>query len=196
MVARYSPTIVTALIVHPLRYFFSTNTGEDLVWSKDEKVATIEIGGINDFTKIPLQKNPRILVNRGGYTIGKTGLTDNLATAPSIGSVLGASQRQNLIFIRGEASIIIEARQEGTAELIADMVSHFIVQTRPLIMSTQGFKEFANDIQISETVLDKDDREKFKITMTIPYMHEERWMVNQDAIKLKGILLDLNETIS
>lgn len=128
--------------------------------------------------------------------VSKTGLTDNLSTSESIGDLRGASQRSNLLFVRGQATITIEARQEGTVELIADMVSHFLIWSRPLICSTQGFKEFGLDMQVSEPIVSEEDDTKFTVTITVPYMHEEQWTVNQDAIKLKGFFLNLNQQIS
>jgi len=112
---RFSPLLVSSLIIKPLRYFFSTYTAaEGLVYSKDDNTRTIEVDTENNFNNVKLESNPRILINRGDYNIGKTGLTDNLSYSKSVGATLGASQRTNLVFINGVARITIEARQEGT----------------------------------------------------------------------------------
>jgi len=193
----FSPLVVTKLIVLPLRYFFSTYTGGyDLHWDKDEKKSTIEIGGINDFHKVPLQLLPRILVDRGDYQIIKTGLTDNMAQRfiPAGTTVNNNDDRINMVFIQGQAQIIIEARNKGTCELVTDMVSHFIVWSRPFLCDTQGFKEFGLPMTVTTCSPDKEDTDKFKVIISFPYMMEEEWTVRQEALGLKGFFLSMTAT--
>jgi hypothetical protein len=189
---RFSPLLVSGLIVEPLRYFFANYAKQNLlVWDPDDKIRTIDIGTVNDYNGIKLEDTPRILIDRGTYSIEKTGLTDNLAQSKGVKELFGASQRINMVYIRGVASIIIEARNEGTCELVADMVSHFIIWSRPLLCDTQGFNEFGMPMQVSACQPGKENVEKFQVTISVPYMMEEDWKVNQDALKLKGFFTDL-----
>jgi hypothetical protein len=191
---RFSPLLVTDLIVKPLRYFFTHYAkGANLVWDPDDKVRTIEVGTVNDYHGVKIQAMPRVLVGRSGYVVNKTGLTDNLAQSKSILELKGASDRTNMVTISGSIQIIIEAREEGTCELIADMVSHFLVWTRPLLCDTQGFNELGLPLQVSECTPDKEDTEKFKVMINIPFFMEEDWRVNQEALKLKEFILDMRE---
>jgi hypothetical protein len=136
---------------------------------------------------------PRILVGRGTYNIGKVGLTDNLAESKGIFESFGGSNRINMVQISGTIQIVIEARNEGTCELVTDMVSHFIVWSRPLLCDTQKFNEFGLNMQVSDCQPDKEDTEKFKTVITIPYLTEEHWTVKQDALKLKGFFIELSQ---
>lgn len=189
---RFSPLLVTDLIVKPLRYFFSNYAGQaNLVWDQDERKRTIEVGTMNDYHNIKLEAKPRVLVGRAGYQINKVGLSDNLAESKSIYELKGKSDRTNMVMIQGSVQIVIEAREEGTCELIADMVSHFLVWTRPLLCDTQGFNELGLPMQVSECTPDKEDIEKFKTVITIPFLMEEDWRVNQDALKIKDFILQL-----
>jgi hypothetical protein len=191
---RFSPLLITDLIVKPLRYFFANYTSKsNLLWDDDEKKRTIEVGTINDYHAIKLEAKPRVLVGRASYTINKTGLTDNLAESRSIEELKGVSDRANLVYIQGSIQIIIEAREEGTCELISDMVSHFIVWSRALLCDTQGFNELGMPMQVSECSPDKDSTDKFKVIINFPFMMEENWRVNQDALKIKGFFLELAE---
>jgi len=73
------------------------------------------------------------------------------------------------------------------------MVSHFIVWARPLLCDTQGFKEFGLPMRVGECQSTKENIEKFKVVIEIPYLMEECWQVDQDALKLKGIFADVTQ---
>jgi hypothetical protein len=190
--AKFSPGLITAVIMEPLKYFFSTYAKDyGMVWSEDDKTRSVEIASVNDFHKVKIGALPRLLVSRGGFSIAKTGLSDNLSSSKSIADLKGLSDRQNKVFISGSAAIIIEARNEGTCELLTDMVTHFFVWARPLLCNHMGFKDFGLPMQVSEPEVDKEDTEKFKVTLQFPYEVEEDWRVNLEAIKLKGFFTEL-----
>ncbi len=96
-----------------------------------------------------------------------------------------------MVWVDGAAQIIIETSQEGTCELIVDMVTHFIAGTSPIIANTMGFKEFGLPMSISSCDVDKEDVEKFKVVLTVPYMFEDHWRVTYDALKFKSIYVNL-----
>jgi hypothetical protein len=189
----FSPTLVTQLIILPLRYFFGNYAGADLLWSEDEKKSNIEIGHMNDFNKVAIQQRPRVLIGRGDYSINKTGLTDNFVEtpAPLPNTNVNPTDRINMVFISGNAQITIEARNQGTCELVTDMVSHFITWARPLLCSTQGFKEFGLPMQVSDCLPDIEDTDKFRVVINLPYMIEEKWTVRQDTLSLKSFFLSM-----
>lgn len=189
---RFSPLLVTSLIIKPLKYFFTNYAKQaGLVWDEDAEKRSIDIGTVNDYHSIKLEARPRILVGRSTYQINKTGLTDNMAQSKSVEELKGKSDRINMVYINGTIQIIIEAREEGTCELIADMVSHFLIWSRPLLCDTQGFNELGLPMQVSECAPDKESTEKFKVVINLPFMMEEDWRVNQDALKIKDFYLDL-----
>jgi hypothetical protein len=191
---RFSPLLVTDLIVKPLRYFFTHYAKQaNLIWDENEKKRTIEVATINDFHNVKLEAAPRVLVGRSTYQINKTGLTDNLVESKSIEQLKGKSDRTNMVFIQGSIQIIIEAREEGTCELITDMVSHFIIWSRPLLCDTQGFNELGIPMQVGECTPDKDSSEKFKVVINLPFIMEEDWRVNQDALKIKDFFVEMAE---
>lgn len=145
---------------------------------------------MNDYNQVAIQKNPRILVTRGDYQINKVGITDNLAEAlPS--QLNGSDDRINMVLISGSAQIIIEARNQGTCELLTDIISHLVTWSRPFLCDTQGFKEFGLPMTVSDCTPDQEDKEKFKVVISIPFLMEEKWTVRQEALSLKSFFLSL-----
>lgn len=187
---QFSPLTTSALILGPIRYFFSTYAGpEKLHWSPDPKETEIEIDYYNNLHKVAIQQRPRILVDRGGYIMNKTGVTDSMAQGLSHKESRGLDDRKNFILYQGQATIIVEARQQGVCELITDMVSHFIAWARPMLCDTQGFKELGMPMQVGPCqLLDAaEDDHKFQVAISIPYIKEEHWHVRNDGIILKDI---------
>jgi hypothetical protein len=188
---RFSPLLISNLIIQPIRYFFSYYAGTDFKYDSDEKITKIDIGAVNDFNKIALGIKPRILINRGTFEIRSTGLDDSMAEAKTMNQTKGLVDKKNMVLINGAASIIVEAHNEGSVELLTDMVSHFLIWTKPFICNTQGFKNFATPMTVSEPKVTKEDTEYFQTTITVPYMVEEVWQVKSDALKLKDFFITL-----
>lgn len=188
---RFSPLLISNLLIQPIRYFFSHYAGPDLIYDTEPEKTKIEIGAYNDLHKIAIQQKPRVLVNRGNYDVGKVGLSNDLAQGKTFLQTKGLTDIANMVMINGMASITIEARQEGTVELITDMVSHFLVWTRPFICNTQGFKNFAIPLTVSAPTLGKEDTELFQTSILVPYTIEEHWNVKSDALKLNDFFLTL-----
>lgn len=189
----FSPLLLSSLIVDPLRYFFSQmpRAEEGLFWDPDEKITKIEIGTVNDFHLIPIQSKPRILINRGNYMVEGVGVSDNLAESNGIKMNYGKSERINSCRVNGAVQIIIETGQEGSCELITDMVSHFIAFTRGILTTSQGFLKFGLPMSVSACEPDKEDIEKFKVMLTVPYVYEDHWQVTFDAVKYKSMYLTI-----
>lgn len=190
----FSPILISTLIIEPLRYFFGTyGEGSKLIWDADEKKRTVDIGHMFDFNKIPMEERPRIIVDRGGFRTNKVGITDNLAEQSSLIKTSGLKDRINMQMYSGTANLIIEARQMGTCEMLADMTLHFLAWARPTICSTQGFKEFGGEVLVSPCALtEKENTEKFQIQMQFPWIREEQWRVRDDGIALKNLLLNIS----
>lgn len=189
---RFSPSFIESLLMKPLWYFFANYAGPTLKYDEDEKLSNIDISPISDFYKKPVQQKPRILVDRGPFQIQGSGLTDNMAEGESLYSTKGLNNRKNFVFVNGQAKIIVEARQLGACELVTDMIIHFYVWSRPFICNTQGIKNFGLPMNISQCMSDKEDTEIFRVTIDVPYIFEEAWDVNEDAIKLKNFYMNLS----
>jgi hypothetical protein len=191
---QFSPLVLESLIVEPLRYYFSTNTEQfKLIWDPDEKKRSMDIGAVNDFNKIPMQEKPRVLVDRGAYGANKTGIAHNMMSQKTFGETGGLIDKENLLFVQGTASVIVEARQKGTCETLTELVSRFLVWSSPQICAAAGFKEFAIPIQVSTcTVVNPEqETEIFSTTISVPWMKEDVWRVYTDGILFKSFVLKL-----
>ena len=190
---QFSPLLVASSILEPLRYYFSAYGKSDgFLWDQDEKKRTVEISDMYDFNKIAFQERPRILVNRGNYTINKVGLSDNLAEGIRFSDNKGLKKDTHMLLYTGTASMVIEARNKGTCELLTDMATHFLAWSRGPICDTQGFKNFGDTMSVSacESTQDQDDS-TFQVTVQIPYIKEEHWTMRDDGVLLKGYLLSV-----
>ena len=189
--------LVAPTIIQSLRYFFSENKGTGIYWDEDEKTRTLDIGESYDFNKIGLQQRPRIVVTRGGYSIGKVGVTDNLAQGKSIEETAGLKDYINMVLYQGTVTIMIETRNKGTCELLTDMTSHFIIWSRPVICDVQGWKEFGMPMAVSDISVVSDESpgdSKFQSVISVPWMKEEHWRFKTDGFILKSILTDIRAT--
>jgi hypothetical protein len=195
---QFNNGVIAPLVIQPLRYYFSTYTqSTNLIWNPDEKQRTIDIGESFDFNKVALQEKPRVTVTRGSYSILKTGLTDNLTEAVSMSETGGKKDYTNMVFYQGDATISIEARNKGSCELLADMVSHFIVWTRPVLCDSQGWKEFGLPMRVSDVAMTMEEDSgvpKFQINISIPWMKEEQWSFRTDGIALRSVLASVTPT--
>jgi len=185
----FSPLYITNAIVTPLRYFFNQQAPAKFYYSLDDREqSTLEIGSVNDMFKQVLGVKPRILVDRGGFQIDKTGLTDNMSFSTPLSHATPVKRSTSLVMIRGSAEITIEASTEGTVELLTDIVQHFIIWTRPQICEFLGMKEFGLPMQVSPVQLTNEDREKFAVRISVPYLKEEENLIQENGFKIKDIL--------
>lgn len=189
---QFSTGVIAQLIIEPLRYFFTSyGQSSNLVWNPDEKLRTLDISESFDENKIPLQNKPRIIVSRGGFSVEKTGLTDNLAESRSIGDTLGIKDYTNLLFYSGTAVVTVEARNKGTCELLTDMVLHFLAWSRPIICDSQGFHEFGLPMMVSDCNMQTDEDPelpKYQVQIQVPWRKEELWQHRGDGVTLKKVI--------
>lgn len=185
----FSPALITNNIVDPLRLFFAQYGGTDLTWTSDPKTSKVEVDSINNFHKVAIQAKPRVLISRGSFSIRGSGLADNLAEGDSLEKTKGLRDTLGLVFIDGQAQILIEARQEGTAERLVDMVSHFVVWAREFYCNYKGFKQFAQTISVSPVTPSREDLEIFQCSIGLPWSAEDSWHIRTDGVKIKDILL-------
>jgi hypothetical protein len=192
----YSPLHSVSFIRDMLRQMFLEYGGEEFCWSEDERESKIRIGTVNDFTTDSrVQQTPRILIQRGACGVSSQFLGDNLESTLNGGINRGGHSvfRQD---VNGSINIIIEALHEGTCEEIAEYVRRFICWSKPFIESTFGFQAFGKQVQVSACEADQEDTEKFKISISIPFIIEDRWKLEGQLTRLNHIFHTLTQTLS
>lgn len=191
----FSIGAVAQAIIVPLRYYFSVySTPANFVWNADEKLSTISIFESQDLNRVPLGDKPRIVVTRGGFSVAGTGLSNNLSDGASAFQYKGNQHNSNMVMYQGQATILVEARNKGACELLADMVTHFVGWTQPLLCDTQGWKQFGLPMQVSDCniLMDEDPNVvKFQVAIACPWLKEERWLTRTDGPELKKLLIEV-----
>lgn len=188
----FSPLYITNAIVTPLRYFFHKMAPAKFKYLLDDREnSDIQIDSVNNLFQQVMGVKPRILIDRGSFIVDRTGLTDNMSYSTPLSNKTPVKQTRSLVLIRGSAEIIIEASTEGTVELLTDIVQHFIVWTRPQICEFLGMKEFGLPLQVSSVQPTSEDREKFAVRISVPYIKEEENFIQENGFKIKDILTDM-----
>ncbi len=190
--SRITPIQVGRLILEPIRYFFANrNPDGEMWWDADPKKTKIDISMVNDATKELPDHGMQILVDRGAFRVSKTGISDNMMDGKPMNETKGLQERRNLLFAQGSATVIIKARSEGTVEILTDMVFHILQWSRPHIADIQGFKDFGLPMDVSSPRPVKPDVECFEVQISVPYMIEDAWQTNNDALKLRDLFLSI-----
>lgn len=188
----YSPLYVTTFIRDLLRELFKEYGGEQYSWDSDPKKSKITIGTVNDnHSNARTQQFPRILVQRGPLQCNSQFLSNNLRIRESGGISRGGKDihRQD---IHGSMLIIVEARNEGSCELVGDLVRQFIAWSKLFIETTFGFQAFARQLSVGTCDMDREDTEKFKININIPYTVEDGWEIEGNLTRLNHIFSSLS----
>jgi hypothetical protein len=188
----FSVGAIAQAIIVPLRYYFSTySSAANFIWNEDEKLRTMDIFESQDLTRIALGEKPRVVVTRGSFGVSGTGLSNNLSGGVSFGAQKGNRSDTNMVMYQGQAQVLIEARTKGACELLADMVTHFVGWTQPLLCDTQGWKQFGLPMQVSDCMIvagEEPNVVKFQVQINLPWLKEERWLTRTDAPELKKLL--------
>ena len=187
----YSSLYLVTFIRDLFRSMYFEYGGSEFAWNKDPRKSKILIGTVSDIhTNERVQMFPRILIQRGTSVCTDQFLANNLESRIDGGVAKGGSDvyRQD---INGSVNIIIEARHEGTCEELGEFLRRFICWSKPFIESTFHFQAFGKTVQISTCEMDREDTEKFKININIPYIVEDRWTKSGDLIRLNHIFNEM-----
>lgn len=190
----YNSLHVVTFIRDLLREMFFEYGGDYHSWNSDERLSKIRIGTVNDHNQDgSIQQMPRIMVHRGPSNISSQFLNNNLEATWGGGLPRGGhnSYRQD---INGSIDLLIEATNEGTCEVLAEFTRKFLCWSKPFIESKFGFQAFGRQIMISTCDQDEEDIEKFKISISIPFIVEDRWKLEGNLTRLNHIFHKLTPT--
>lgn len=191
----YNPLYLVSYIRDMFQAMFFEYGGSKYAWDPDPKASKIRVGTVNDVhDDARTQMSPRILVQRGGCQMGSQFINNNHQNTIGGGLQRPGGQEEYRQDIQGVINIIIETRQEGSCEEVAEIVRKFLCWCKPYIESQFGFQAFGKQINVSECNMDTEDTEKFKINISIPYIVEDRWRITGNLTRLNHIFQELNQT--
>lgn len=192
MAINFTPLAVVSMFRDSLRVWFRQNGGPDFAWDPDVKKNQIWIGTVNDYnSNEAYQKMPRILCQRGSYQQAVQFINNSEEI------VSGTTQqptKHSRMDINGTIQVIVESDNEGTCEALAEAVRRFTTRNRPMFEEQFSFQRFGWQISVSECQADREDKEKFKIQVQMPYIVEDRWNYTPDSVLLKQIVGDVRVT--
>lgn len=192
----FNPLKASRAVLIPIRALFTYYAPDHLKYNNDVSETKILIDTANNFHGTRVETQPRILVNRGPYMIASRSIDEDLALSKNMFDTKGLVDRQNLSFIQGQATITIEARDEGVCELIANMISSYLHMASHLIAREYGFTSFARPMNVGSCApfQDAEQDTSFRVVITLPYETQDMWRIKQDSIKIKEIDLQVSES--
>lgn len=191
--AKFHPLLITRTLIRVLQFCFGQMPNPDYKWDPDPVKSALDIRVVNDKdeqTNDSIQKRPRIIVSRGSYQISESGLGQSMTDADPVQVAKGAGQSKHMHVINGSFSVIVEANNEGTVEMLTDMVATFLTWSSVHICNTFGFNKFALPLFVGEPAMDKEDVEKFKVVINGNYLAESHYKINRDAHLLSAMNLE------
>jgi len=187
----FSPLLLYYLIRQPLVYFFSNYSPASIKFDEDETKTDLLITSKDNYYEIKDQVKPRILIDRGAYSIEPMGLDNSSYQSGGPYANKGSDNGTYIQQISGTSFILIESRNSGTCELLTDIVTHFLSWSGPLLCVSQGFKKFGVPLQVSSCSPAKEDTGLFQVTISIPWITEELWVYSEAGVKLKAFFATL-----
>ena len=185
----YSPLYTVTFIRDLLRQMFFEYGGEDYTWSEDSRESKLMIETVNNTnSKARVQQFPRILIQRGPTFLQSQFINNNLQKTEggTVGVAVGDTERYRQD-VTGSLNILIEARNEGACEELGEFIRKFLCWSKPFIETRFGFQAFGKQIQLSQCDMDREDTEKFKININVPYIIEDTWQKNGNLVRLNHV---------
>lgn len=190
----FNAPMVASCLRDTLRFLFELSAPDRLKYNSEPKDSKIAINlSFDHHPDSDLEKRPNITVNRGGYSSRPVGVTDSMVEGyrdPKTGQL---TKKSYLNLIEGQVVLRVTAWEMGVCEELAFLAQTYIMWSRPYITNSLGFKNIAAPIMVSPVAMDRDDKTKFIIEITIPYTTEMAWMDERVGVKIKGFLTDITE---
>lgn len=191
----FNPISVSTMVRDMVRAFFheyGDTFGNGITYNDDPKYRKIQIDTANNLNSdSPVGAIPRIMISRGQVSSRVSYLSGDLAAVDVLNAKRGEKAVNKRMDMDGSLNFIIEANTEGVCEILAESLRRYLLWTREYIENYFGFQRFADQIVISECLLDTEDKEKFKIQINVPYRVEDRWVVTEFHMKLKKVFMDV-----
>ncbi len=198
---KFSPLEHYYLLRNPLIYFFQNypiGKNNNLQYDPDETKSQLLITSIDNYYEVKANEKPRILIDRGAYSTRTLGIDNSMVNSEGPYVNRGNNDASYMIMYEGTSSIKIQARNQGTCDLLTDAVSHFYLWSAPLLAGSNGYKTFGqpgitvSSLAPTDTAQVGDSPTTFEVVIGIPWSHEELYMYSQDGVIMKNCFLSVN----
>ena len=182
---RASPFTLTALILELLKTCFSQGGTEYAYKPGDSTASKISILDALQFKPDEIQKRPAIITKRGGVQIERIALGD------VGGQGVNPADRTLIVLLNGSFNVMCLAQKPRESERVASEVLDCLLCFQTIISKDYGFVKFEVKA-IGETSPYQEYTEFFATPITITYIIEESWVLEQDSLPIKVITQALN----
>jgi hypothetical protein len=174
---------VNQVINGNLRDFLKDNG----VWSEGPE-SGLYIEALDRWKPEETEKRPAVLIKEGDWTYTRRG----------IGDAMGNTYRDGVHyyggFWKGSHTMFAVANQGAQTQLLAMEIAKLLLWYSPVIMEQMELHRFMM-VQIGALSALKEATENYVVPVSVAYVSQETWSLQEDAPRLKQIVFDVNEII-
>jgi len=175
---------VNQVINGNLRDFLKRNG----VWSSGSD-SGLYIEALDVWKPEDTEKRPAILIKEGDWTYDRRG----------IGDMAGGQQWRDGVsfyagFWKGSHTMFVIGNEGAETQLLAMEVAKLLLMYSPVIMDQMELHRFVM-LKIGALSALKEATENYVVPVSVAYVSEETWSLQEDAPRLKKIVFDVKELI-
>ena len=185
-----TPGAVESLTIEMVRRHFADAAHlqspplRDYIWRADEKTTQIMIESVFVWKPEITKLRPAILLRANEFTNNQVGIGNRLqgVTADSHGNPHFAT------FWDGSVTAFCIAGNDVTADMLAGEVQRLATEFAPVILRVLKFQRFGT-AKVGQTAFLEEARQKYVKPVTIGVRFEQRWVLAQQAPRLKAVIV-------
>lgn len=184
------PQTMTGLFVeHFQRHFAETNFVEDgslreLIW-RDTPTTNILIESVWRWDPTTTERRPAIIVKRNQYTFQRVGIGDN---RHQLQPTDAQGNPHYFALWVGSHTLFAIGGSGAQAELLGAEVQREMTEFAPRLRESLGLMRIEAS-QVGPVALLEESQDNFVVPVTVSYVYPERWMLRQQAPRVKAISL-------
>ena len=181
-----TPILMTGFILQWLGDHFSRRQNvehpelRDILWRADTRNGIL-IASITDWNPAAIENRPAVIVKRNAWQPERLAIDDRLTPSPD-------GYERYCMLMRGSHTIFCLAGEGGEVEVLGAEVFRELLMFSSLIRRTLDLKRFSVS-ELGPVHELQEATENFAVPITVAYVSELRWSIEQDAPKLKRFVL-------
>jgi len=177
-----SPSNLPASLLEGVKTHFQVNSTQ-FRFSPNTTETKLAIQKSEAFDPESVGKRPALYIKRGGIQVNRDTIGDTLARDPKLG-------RMMFVRLSGTMTIYCVARTGGEADTLAGEVLDCLLCFQTLISEDFSFIRFKVN-SLGEVSILEDYKEMFMTPVIIEYDAEMSYVLGQEALPIKKLLMSL-----
>jgi hypothetical protein len=183
-----TPVALTAIFLELLRAHFRFNNAPEYKYDTDPKLNKISIDPSYAYKNDEVGKRPAIIVKRGPVQFAKITFGNRFGSDPTTGTLQFMAQEQGYLTFMCLSKVALES------ELIATDVAEFL-QSMCLVLSNQYNFLTLNIDAVGEVGILEEYKEIYMTPVTLTFAAQKVWEIYMESVKLKRVLLNIDQII-